>query len=388
MRVLTVSTIYPGVTTPGAGGFIHSRQRCLPPGHDVTVARMRPWFPMIGMLRRHLAAPPALEERDGIAIHDVPFRYLPGMLKHRDGFGLARALSRFVEQGDVRPDVLDSHFAYPAGFGAVTAGRRLGLPVTVTLRGTMGSYLGDGRRRRIVEGLRGADRVIAVSRSLADLARDVCGDDLEVSVIPNGIDTTCFAPGDRAAARAAIGIAQDRPVVLTVGGLVPRKGMHRVIEALTGPLVSERDVLYVVVGGGGVEGDYGATLRAMVAERGLERNVDFVGAVDHAVLADYYRAADVFALATANEGWANALQESLACGTPVVTTDVGGNREVVGSEDNGIVVPLDDAEALAAALASALDTGWDRARIAEWGGRRDWSDVGREVAAVYAEIVS
>lgn len=387
MKVLTVSTIYPGERTPGAGVFIHERQRSMPDGVDVTVARMRPTFPLIGRLRPHLAAPPPTEQKDGLTIHDVPFRYVPGVLKQLDGVGLARALGRFVGSGIEKPDLLDAHFAYPSGFGALRTARSLGVPVTVTLRGTIGSYLGDARRGPIVETLREADRVISVSQSLADLADEVAGDALGVHVIPNGVDTATFGPGEREAARAELGWPQDRPVILTVGGLVPRKGMHRVIEALDNPLVRELDVLYVVVGSGGVEGDYGTTLRTLVADRGLERHVRFAGAVAHAELPVRYRAADVFVLATSNEGWANVLQEALACGTPVVTTDVGGNREVVGDESHGSVVPFGDGEALAEALASALDRSWDRDAIARWGRRRDWRDVGREVAAVYSELV-
>ena len=75
------------------------------------------------------------------------------------------------------------------------------------------------------------------------------------------------------------------------------------------------------------------------------------------------------------------------CGTPVVTTDVGGNREVLGGEDRGRVIPFGDAAALESALVEALETRWDREAIATWGRRRDWRHVGEEVAAVYREAI-
>ena len=97
--------------------------------------------------------------------------------------------------------------------------------------------------------------------------------------------------------------------------------------------------------------------------------------------------ADLFVLASRSEGWCNAIVESLACGCPVVATDVGGNREIVNDAGLGRLVPFGDREALCEAVCGALAAEWDRRRIAEIGGRRDWQQVARECVDVFQSVL-
>ncbi len=387
MRILSASTIFPSVVDPAAGVFIKERLKGLPDDILCEVVRLRPWFPGLGALRGRTGAPfPARETVDGLKVADCSFFYLPGLLKEWDGAFLARRLGQFVDGMEERPQLMDAHFAYPTGAGAVVVGRQRGIPVCITLRGTLGSYAQDRRRAKIRDALLGADRIIAVSRSLADLAQEIADTDLSVHVIGNGVDTDCFRPQDRNLARDELGLGGHGPILLTVGGLVPRKGVHRVLEILPDILKQHPELVYCVVGGSSVEGDFSEQLRRMIEERDLQNHVRMVGRVAHNELPAWYGAADVFCLPTANEGWANALQESLACGTPVVTTRVGGNEDVVGNEHHGLVVPFGDRDALKNAILSSLEHRWDRTAIARWGMRRSWQDVGREVAGVFREI--
>jgi glycosyltransferase involved in cell wall biosynthesis len=100
-----------------------------------------------------------------------------------------------------------------------------------------------------------------------------------------------------------------------------------------------------------------------VEELRLADCVTFLGALPPAELAVPLSAADVFVLATRNEGWANVFLEAMACGLPVVTTDVGGNAEVVSRADLGRIIAFDDHDALLAALEEALMRNWDREAI-------------------------
>lgn len=383
LRVLSVTQLYPGAATTGDGVFIHQRLKALPEALAVRVWRVRPWFPIVRTADR-----PSTEMVEGIPVEDVPFLYVPGMLKGLDGPGLLRAL-RKRPTGDV--DVIDAHFAYPTGWAAVRLGKERGLPVVVTMRGTELPYSQDPtRRERLKEALAGADRIIAVSSSLAELARELGADGEKVTVVGNGIDPDRFGlptPEQRAAARQRLDVSADATVLLTVGGLTRRKGVQRVIPEFAG-LVHDRSMskasslLYLVAGGGSAEGDDLATLRAIARSHDVEDRVRFLGRVEHRDLPDVYHAADAFVLATSNEGWANALHESIATGLPTVTTDVGGNREVLGHGAVGTVVPLDDADALRRAIRAALEEPSDRAAIAAFGGSRTWAAVGEETAAV------
>jgi glycosyltransferase involved in cell wall biosynthesis len=100
--------------------------------------------------------------------------------------------------------------------------------------------------------------------------------------------------------------------------------------------------------------------------------VHFLGAYPSDRLKLPLSAADVFVLATSYEGWANVFLEAMACGLPVVATDVGGNAEVVCRGDLGTIVPFGDASALASALAAALARKWDRDAIAGYAQQNSW----------------
>lgn len=388
IRCLSVTPIFPGAERPEEGVFVLKRLSALPAHVDVEVVRARPWFPLIDRALAHLGPRARTERVAGLTVHDLRFFYTPRYGKQRDGARLARALLRFVRERGVPFDLLDGHFAYPTGHAAVRVAEELGLPSVVTLRGTMPAYLRDARRGPIVETLRRATKVIAVSSSLAEVARQAAGADLDVSVIGNGVDPELFGPGESVAARGRLGLPAHARILLTVGGMVPRKGAHRVIETLPALLTRHPDLLYLVVGGGGVEGDFEQELERRIDRLGVRPHVRLCGRVDPSVLADWYRAADLFVLATANEGWANVLQEALACGTPVVTTDVGGNAEVLGGPSHGLLVPFDDSGALERAIDAALATRWDRSAISAFGLGRDWRAVGREVAEVLAAALA
>ena len=115
-----------------------------------------------------------------------------------------------------------------------------------------------------------------------------------------------------------------------------------------------------------------AELDAQVARLGLGERVHFLGALPPDELKWALSASDVFVLATRNEGWANVFLEAMACGLPVVTTDVGGNAEVVCRDELGSIVPFGDAAALQQALEDALDKDWDRAAIIEYAQANQW----------------
>jgi glycosyltransferase involved in cell wall biosynthesis len=173
-------------------------------------------------------------------------------------------------------------------------------------------------------------------------------------------------------------------VLVTIGGLVERKGFHRVIDCL--PWLAQQFVeplRYLVVGGPSPEGDMSAELRRQVARLGLQQSVQFLGAMTPDDLKLPLSAADVFVLATRNEGWANVLLEAMACGLPVVTTRVGGNAEVVCRDDLGILVPFGSAEALQTAIAQALGRDWDREAIRRYASENTWD---RRVAVLIAEF--
>jgi glycosyltransferase involved in cell wall biosynthesis len=177
------------------------------------------------------------------------------------------------------------------------------------------------------------------------------------------VDVQRFHPESRAEARRKFGLGEETRVLVSIGGLCERKGFHRVIDVL--PRLREQfpDLCFLIVGGASPEGDWSERLRTQVRDMGLDAHVRFLGPQQPDELRWPLSAADVFVLATSNEGWANVFLEAMACGLPIVTTDVGGNREVVTGEGNGILVPFGNGRALCEALGAALEKEWDRSAI-------------------------
>src|SRR5262249_43285470 len=148
------------------------------------------------------------------------------------------------------------------------------------------------------------------------------------------------------------------------------KGHHRVIVALKALRDTGSAARLLIAGGIGRSGRYAASLRELVNDNGLRESVSFLGEVNQNTLAELMCATDVFCLASSTEGWPNVVNEALACGTPVVATDVGAVRRMIVSPDYGLIVPVGDEPALVGALRLALAKTWDRNAISVHGRSR------------------
>ena len=378
-NIVVFSTLFPNEGQPQAGLFVRERMFRVAKTLPLTVVAPIPWFPLQSLVRHwrpHFRPePPRREVQDGIEVLHPRFFSFPGLLKRLDGVFLALGtfgtLRRLKRAG--RLDVLDAHFAYPDGYAATLVGRWLGVPVTITLRGTEARHARmPTLEKRVRKALERASRVFSVSDSLKRIAVGLGIPDQKILVVANGVDTATFHPMPRSEARSRLGLPHDAPVLVSVGALVERKGFHRVIECVPALRAAMPGLQYLIVGGPSPEGDWRARLESQVAEMGLADCVRFLGAVPPGELRVPLSAGDVFVLATRNEGWANVFLEAMACGLPVVATDVGGNAEVVCRSDLGTIVPFGDARALERALAAALGRQWDRRAIIEYGRQNSW----------------
>ncbi len=377
-RLIVFSCLFPSSVQPAAGLFIRERLFRVGERIPLVVVSPKPWFPgqgLIRLFRPHYRPLPARQENQaGFEVHYPRFLAIPGLFRGLDSLFMALGsyltLRRLKAMGY---NLIDAHFAYPDGHAALKLGRWLNLPVTVTLRGT---EMRQSRNPALVPKLRevfhGVDKIITVSDSLCRLALSLGAAQDRCQVIGNGVDTGRFIPISRQEARARFNLPEYAKVLITVGGLVERKGFHRVIACLPELLKRQPDLHYLVVGGPCPEGDMSQELKAQVAALGLTERVHFLGQVQPDALKWPLSAADVFVLSTRNEGWANVILEAMACGLPVVASDVGGNREVVCRPELGTIVPFDDPAALQSALASALVKEWDRAAILDYADDNQW----------------
>ena len=380
-HIVVLSSLFPSSVQPGAGLFIRERMFRVARRLPVAVVAPTPWFPLQGLIRRfkpHFRpGAPAHESQSGIDVWFPRFLSVPGLFKKFDGLMMAVCslphLRRLKNAG--RLDIIDAHFAYPDGYAASLLGRWLKVPFTITLRGTETRHVRDGRLAgRLLQAVQRAARVFSVSESLRQLLIAHGASPQQIEVVGNGVDTKRFAPQDKTVCRRTLGIQARAHVLVSVGGLVPRKGFQRVIEVL--PQIRQHfpDLIFLVVGGTSAEGNNRRELEQQVQALGLDDCVRFLGPRRPDELPAILSAADIFVLATSNEGWANVFLEALACGLPVVTTDVGGNKEVICDDSLGIVVPFGDREALGEAITRSLQRDWDKTRIRHYAEDNAWDE--------------
>jgi D-inositol-3-phosphate glycosyltransferase len=200
-----------------------------------------------------------------------------------------------------------------------------------------------------------------------------------------GVDLAFFSPGQRWAARQAIGLG-ERPVLLFVGRIQPLKGVDLAVEALA-RLRNEAAVLVIVGGPSGLEGE--ETLRDLherIAEHGLEDRVRFVEPQPHHLLSTYYRAADACLVPSRSESFGLVALEAAACGTPVVATDVGGLRNNVIDGITGFLVPGRDPVDFAARVDEVLGDPLLALRLGEHGAERARSHTWATSAAQAVDV--
>ena len=376
-KILVFSSLFPSQIRPNAGVFIRERMFRVHQEILIIVVSPVPWFPFQGLLRYwrpHFRPQPCCyEEQQGIQVYFPRFFSIPGLLKSYDGFFMALGSLSTLIKLRKQFNIIDAHFAYPDGYAATLLGRWLKVPVTITLRGTEVplSKL-PGRKERMLTALKNTSRIFSVSDSLKQHVVSLGVESEKIRVVGNGIDLLKFFPLDRDIVRAELNIAKDAKVLISVGALVDRKGFHRVIALLPTLVQQYPKLLYLIVGGDSPEGNIKSRLQEQVKTLKLEDHVRFLGAYPSEQLKQPLSAADVFVLATANEGWANVFLEAMACGLPVITTDVGGNKEVVNSLELGIVVPFADPEALFSALILALEKDWQASEIIRYAQQNSW----------------
>jgi D-inositol-3-phosphate glycosyltransferase len=383
-----------GIDAGGQNVYVAHVARCLAAkGHEVDVLTRRD--------APHL--PAAVDLRPGVRVLHVDAGPAApvckeDLLPHMAEFG-SRAVQLF--RHSVPYDVVHANFFMSALVG-LRLRAILAVPLVVTFHA-----LGLVRRehQREADGfsperiaieqrvVREADRIIAeCPQDQADLVRAYGADASRLSMVPCGVDLNEFGPGDKAQARHALGLAEHEFVVLQLGRMVPRKGVDNVIQALS-HLGDGRPARLLVVGGNSADPDDGQTpeitrLRELARHCGVAPRVTFIGQRQRAALRNFYLAADVFVSTPWYEPFGITPLEAMACGTPVVGSDVGGIRYSVVDGVTGHLVPPHEPQVLAQCLDHlranpALAAAMGRAGVHRVRSRFTWDRVATDLLDVY-----
>ncbi|MDO6705896.1 glycosyltransferase family 4 protein [Photobacterium sp. 1_MG-2023] len=378
MRILTISTLYPNAANPRHGIFVETRLRQLKkhyPETEITVIAPVPWFPsshpIFGRYGEH-ASVPVKETRYGIPVYHPRYLVIPKIGMFWTPAALAWCLKKQIRtliNAGLEFDLIDGHYFYPDGVAIAAVAKALRKPFTVTARGTDINLIPDypSARRQIQQVLSASDHNLAVCEALRTAMIDLGATPDRVSTLRNGVDLELFSFCDesqQAGLRRALDLPLNTPIILSVGLLIERKGHHLVIDALR----QIPGAVLLIAGCGPLR----KTLSVLAEKYGVADRVRFLGRLSQEELSAYYGAANVLTLASDREGWANVLLESMACGTPVVATNIWGTPEVVQQPRAGILVER-NVNAIAAGLLQILSTPLPRAATRRYAEQFDWS---------------
>ncbi|MDR0775284.1 MAG: glycosyltransferase family 4 protein [Azonexus sp.] len=390
IRTLLFSTLFPSVARPVHGIFVETRLRELLKSGEIEtkVVAPVPWFPFNHKIfgeYGQFAATPRFEHRNGIDVYH-PRYFLPpkigmNIAPHALAHAALPVIRKIIEDG-FDFDLIDAHYYYPDGIAANFIAQRLGKPFVITARGTDLNLIPrySYPRKLILQTTKAANASIGVCRALIDTLEDLGAEPNKLKVFRNGVDLVKFQPDDRDQARSKLQLTAPT-ILLSVGHLIERKGHHIAIQAM--PMLPA-DVQLVIAGAGPER----LALETLSKQLNLQDRVFFTGQLPNAELKGWYSAADALVLCSDREGWANVLLESMACGTPVIATNIWGTPEVVSSPDAGVLMRERSAEALAEGFAELFRNYPSRSAVRAHAERFSWQETTEAQLELFRSICS
>lgn len=305
-----------------------------------------------------------------------------------------------------KTDLIHAHVTYPTGYWAVQIKNRRGIPVVITPHGDdihtipeigHGKRLDPGCAVKITQAVSQADRVTAISESIAHSLLEAGAAPDHIRRIPNGIDLERFQGKAEIDVRERYGLPADAKLVLSVGSYIPRRGFEYLVRAMA--LVRESFPEAILI----IAGRNTEILEPLVAELGLKQNVCFPGQIAPPtnggggvdLLAEIYKSSDAYVssgMSEGSEGLSLALLDAMASGLPAVATAISGNRDVVRNGKSGWLVPARDVEAMADGIKSLLG---DPEMASRFGAEAlsisqeySWENAARKYVALYSELIA
>ena len=307
-------------------------------------------------------------------------------------------LNKFREEEGLEYDVVHSHYWLSSWVGRELS-QELAIPHVVTFHTLslikMQSREGEEEQseRSVIETkvIATADRIIAFSPHERDaMARLYAADANKITLVPCGVDLEVFRPLNQKAVRSSLGLNGEK-ILLYVGRVEPIKGLDLLVE--TAAQMDSEDGVRMIVVGADVNGDREMDrVRQLAREKDLEDKIDFVGQVDHDDLPLYYNAADVCVVPSYYESFGLVALESMACGTPVVATRVGGLSTIIHHGRTGYLKSWRCPEAFANSVEMIISSNGLQQSMGEAARKRaegmGWDNAAALISVEYSALTS
>lgn len=290
------------------------------------------------------------------------------------------------------PDIVHAHWMIPQGLIGVILKKAYKSPLIVTVHGSdlfpLKNFLFKKMQKII---LKNCDICTVNSEATKNEIAERFPEFInKLIIIPMGVDTKIFSENSRI--KNKFRHYKNKKIVLFVGRLNEQKGIGYLIKALSIVKTKFSNALLLIIG----EGEYRRELENLVSSLKLKRHVEFLGAIEHKKIADYYNLADVFVLPSVTsrmgtEGLGLVLLEAMACGTCVVATSSGGIRFIVKDNENGLLVKERNEIDMADKIIKVLSDKKLRDRLAKNGRiyakeKYDWKNIAKEFDKIYRKL--
>jgi glycosyltransferase involved in cell wall biosynthesis len=339
MKILSFTSLFPNSSNTRHGIFVKNRLVKIMEYYEFNISLISPipatpFLPAKLNPYRKQSSIAELEQVEGIQVHHPRYTHVPLIGMYFQPWFMYRSALKLIQKNpEIVKDVkiIDAHYAYPDGVAAVMLARKLSLPSVVTVRGSDVNKLPEYLVPRLwlKWAFKRCDWLIPVSKSLSKKIESIHSKCInKMTVIENGVDTRIFNASSASVNNQIERKAQK--LLLSVGNLIALKGHHLIIEAIK----ADETFQLIIIGSGPME----SQLLKQIEDLGMGHRVSIKRNIPQNELAAIYAQADLLILASESEGCPNVLLESQACGTPVISTDVGAARNLIIENKTGLIM--------------------------------------------------
>jgi glycosyltransferase involved in cell wall biosynthesis len=373
--------MFPNSLEPLFAVFVKEKAKALSKLVNLEIIVPVSYFPFLrrrGRIKYH-------EEFDGLSVTHPRYLALPNLLFSYRWLPYYITLKNLFKVRKYKYDIINVEWVYPDCFAAMRCAHKYGKKVVVTIHGNEAiGYLDNiNKKKKYIQTLLEVDHIVSVSNDLKNkMVNDYGIHESKISVLPNGIDLKKFFLIEKGEARRKLGIKHsDNKICVSVTRLSEEKSLHTMIEALK---YCDKNIYLYIIGDGHLK-DF---LKEKIEALAFQDRVFLLGPLPHNIISWWMNAADFFLLSSIREGCPVVIHEALACGVPIVSTNIGGIPDIVENGIHGLLCPPDNPEEFAKSLMAAISNTWDRLEIAKYGQSYTWDRVAENMVQIYRELLS
>ena len=334
--------------------------------------------------RKNLIELPILSSNVRIYVADGPWGCLSRTSKEY-GERLARLFSKTIIRNRIKFDLIHSHFIWPFGFIGSRLSKSLEKPLIITAHGYDIydlPFRDDRWKCRVEEILNSAEFITTVSKANASYLEKL---DIRTpyTIIPNGFDSKIFFPRAKSECRTKLGLPLNEKLIVAIGNLKVVKGHRYLIEAMRSVVRERNNTRCIIIG----TGDQSSVLARLIENNNLKNHVTLIGSRPHGEIPVWINSSDIIAIPSLMEGSPTIMFESLACGKPIVASDVGGISEIIKNDRYGFLCRSGDSKDLSEKLIRAIEKDWDYNMIRRYAEEYSFDEIGKKYVSLFSEIL-